>query len=77
MVCGDIPFEKDEQIIRAEVEFRGNISEECKNLIENCLSVKWVDRPTLKDILKHPWMTMGSLSRASSQNSSTNSLNNN
>ncbi|CAD5118410.1 DgyrCDS7119 [Dimorphilus gyrociliatus] len=57
MVCGDIPFEKDEQIIRADIEFRGKLSKECKNLIENCLSVKWIDRPSLKDILNHPWTT--------------------
>jgi serine/threonine protein kinase len=56
MVCGDIPFEAESLIISANVSFNRNLSEECMNLIEKCLSLFPWDRPLLKDILSHPWM---------------------
>ncbi|CAD5119444.1 DgyrCDS8053 [Dimorphilus gyrociliatus] len=76
MVCGDIPFEKDEQILMADAEFQDSqISDECKNLIKLCLTREWRDRPTLREILNHEWMCTCSLQNGKSQNSSTNSLN--
>jgi len=57
MVCGDIPFENDEQICLAKLEFRKQISESCQDLVRSCLKVKPLDRIDLPDILNHPWMS--------------------
>jgi serine/threonine protein kinase len=57
MVCGDIPFENDEQICLAKLEFRNQISSSCEDLVRSCLKVKLLDRIDLLDILKHPWMS--------------------
>ena len=56
MVCGDIPFEKDEQICNAELVFRKNVSDECKDLVRACLRIQPSDRIQLSSILSHPWM---------------------
>merc|ERR1712241_45865 len=57
MVCGDIPYENDEAICNAEVRFRARLTHECQDIIRRCLKVRPSDRPTLKDLLNHPWMS--------------------
>jgi len=59
MVCGDIPFEQDEQIVKANPVWKGNLSDEVKDLISQCLSLKPAERPSLEGLLSHPWMRMG------------------
>lgn len=56
MVCGDIPFERDEQIVKAEVHLRKPVSAEVEDLIRRCLSVDPTNRPSLADVLAHPWV---------------------
>ena len=58
MVCGDIPFEQDEQICSAEVHFRVRLSGECRDLIKRCLRIEPGARIPLERILSHPWMTV-------------------
>lgn len=56
MVCGDIPFEKDEEICNAEVRFQRNVSKECQDLVLSCLKIRPKDRIKIDDILAHPWL---------------------
>jgi serine/threonine protein kinase len=55
MVCGDIPFERDEQIMKAEIHLRKPVSAEVEDLIRQCLNVDPASRPSLVDVLAHPW----------------------
>jgi len=59
MVCGDIPFEKDEQICNAEINFRKSVSQECADLVKRCLRILPNERISLEDILLHPWLLYG------------------
>ena len=54
MVCGDIPFETDNQ--DADLTFHAKLSPECQDLIRKCLRIAPERRPSLEVILKHPWL---------------------
>jgi proto-oncogene serine/threonine-protein kinase Pim-1 len=56
MVCGDIPFETDDEICNAELIFRNDFSETCQNLIRSCLRIRPRDRIEIGKVLSHPWM---------------------
>lgn len=73
LVCGDIPFEQDEQIVRANVTFRSKLSEEVKDLIRSCLAIRPADRPSIEQILESPWMQVGQEDRRSLDEASTTS----
>lgn len=60
MVCGDIPFELDEQIMKADLTFKPGLSSDVKDLIRKCLSIRPGERPSIEGILAHEWMRCGS-----------------
>merc|ERR1711884_797132 len=57
MVCGDIPWEKDAQILSSQLVFTRRVSPEVRDLISCCLTRSVQDRINISNILKHPWMT--------------------
>ena len=65
MVCGDIPWETDDQICKAELVFRNtpisSPSTLCQQLIRDCLRVRPASRIALEEILHHPWMLQGEI----------------
>ncbi|XP_076447643.1 serine/threonine-protein kinase pim-3-like [Babylonia areolata] len=56
LLCGDIPFEHDHQILRAQVTFKTRVSAQARDLVRQCLSLKPSERPSLQQIMDHPWM---------------------
>ncbi|XP_051789930.1 serine/threonine-protein kinase pim-2-like [Erpetoichthys calabaricus] len=56
MLCGQVPFKRKEEVIRCNVIYTADISKECASLIKKCLSRSPKERPTLEEILMHPWV---------------------
>lgn len=58
MVCGDIPFETDNQIKRAQIYFKPSLglSESVKELIESCLTISPTERISLAELSRHSWL---------------------
>ncbi len=85
MVQGDIPFEKDDQICSARVEFRRSVSESCQDLVRQCLRIRPQDRIGLEAVLVHPWLSGVTTAPAAADNlsavgvcaSSSSGVNNN
>lgn len=56
MVQGNIPYEKDSQIVSGKIKFgRHSLSDECRNLITWCLQRNPNARPSTFQIRMHPW----------------------
>ncbi|NXP40448.1 PIM1 kinase, partial [Leiothrix lutea] len=56
LVCGDLPFHTAEDIVWGQLFFPPRVSQECQHLIRWCLSMDPTDRPSLEDLLEHPWL---------------------
>jgi len=58
MLCGDIPFETDHQIVEAKLRWHPylRVSKEAKQLIHQCLDVSHKKRLRMEEILNHPWL---------------------
>merc|ERR1712055_320977 len=62
MVCGDVPFECDSQISRANLTWfpQLKLSEEVKSLISGCLTVDPEKRMDLSSLAAYPWLSIPS-----------------
>ncbi|XP_066568661.1 serine/threonine-protein kinase pim-1-like [Amia ocellicauda] len=56
VVCGYLPFSTDEEIVHGVLDFPSDVSTDCQDLIRTCLAHNPEDRPTLEQILRHPWL---------------------
>ncbi|NWT16002.1 PIM1 kinase, partial [Vireo altiloquus] len=56
MVCGNIPFQEDCDIVSRQLFFRLFTSLQCQHLIRWYLSKHPADKPMLEEILCHPWV---------------------
>ncbi|XP_068031604.1 LOW QUALITY PROTEIN: serine/threonine-protein kinase pim-1-like [Anomalospiza imberbis] len=56
LVCGDLPFHTNEDIIRGQLFFPPRVSQGCQHLIRWCLSMEPADRPSLEDLFEHSWL---------------------
>ncbi|KAK3517066.1 hypothetical protein QTP86_019551, partial [Hemibagrus guttatus] len=68
MVCGDIPFTEDSGIISAVPVFTKPVSDECQSLVRRCLAKLPEDRPSLDQILVHPFIVLLNFSQMSLSN---------
>ncbi|KAL2310030.1 hypothetical protein Nmel_006267 [Mimus melanotis] len=59
MVCGNLPFWNDRDIVSGQLRFGLQLSPECEHLIRWCLSKHPADRPELEQIFWHPWVYGG------------------
>lgn len=59
MLCGDVPYETDQQIINAKLEFypQLSLSPEAKNLMSMCLQADPEKRISLQQLINHPWLS--------------------
>ena len=60
MLCGDIPFETDEEIRRGSLVWFDHLdlSETVKSLVVGCLEMDQGERMTLQQVKDHPWLEM-------------------
>jgi len=56
MVCGDVPFEREKDILIAETKFCRELTPGCMHIINQCLLVDSSKRPTLQGMFDNPWV---------------------
>ncbi|NWZ08266.1 PIM1 kinase, partial [Agelaius phoeniceus] len=56
MVCGNLSFKNNHDIVLGHLFFWQQVSPECQHLIHWRLAKHPADRPELEEILCHPWV---------------------
>ncbi|XP_053491622.1 uncharacterized protein LOC128614256 [Ictalurus furcatus] len=57
LVCGDLPFQNEVDIVDLNIRFTPGLSRACRDLIFWCLERHPHYRPTFQEILSHEWFT--------------------
>ncbi|XP_067108134.1 serine/threonine-protein kinase pim-1-like [Osmerus mordax] len=57
LVCGKLPFKKEDDIVAGRLYFRQGLSKSSRDLIRWCLTPNPTDRPDLEQILQHDWFS--------------------
>ncbi|XP_062393960.1 serine/threonine-protein kinase pim-1-like [Sardina pilchardus] len=57
LLCGELPFVDDVEIVTRRLRCRRGLSSECRNLIHWCLKKDPSKRPVLEEILQHKWLS--------------------
>jgi serine/threonine protein kinase len=62
MLCGDVPYETDQQILDAQLVWfpRLRLSQEAKHLVSRCLTLDPEQRISLQELAVHPWLSSSS-----------------
>ncbi|XP_031573697.1 serine/threonine-protein kinase pim-1-like [Actinia tenebrosa] len=56
ILMGDVPFTNEIEIVRAELNFTDDVSKDAQDLTRRLLAKHPSNRPTLEDVLQHPWL---------------------
>lgn len=62
LLCGELPFDEDDEavtktrILKEDPKYPDHIPEAAKELISKLLSKRQLLRPSLADVLRHPWL---------------------
>ncbi|XP_067408481.1 serine/threonine-protein kinase pim-2 isoform X2 [Emydura macquarii macquarii] len=56
MACGDVPFQRDDEILATQLRYPEPLSDGCQDVIRWCLSPEPAERPSLEQLLLHPWL---------------------
>ncbi|KFP85819.1 Serine/threonine-protein kinase pim-3, partial [Acanthisitta chloris] len=56
MICGEFPFNTNEEIVQGQLSFLPRVSQECQHLIRWCLSMQPSHGPSLEDLFSHSWL---------------------
>jgi len=70
MLCGDVPFECDQEITQAKLTWfpQLRLSTEAMDLVQACLTINPEDRISLKEIQNHPWLSAKDIPKPGRQN---------
>ncbi|KAF4084342.1 hypothetical protein AMELA_G00127710 [Ameiurus melas] len=57
IVCGEMPFMTDEEVVAGTLNFKPGLSKACRHLIKWCLKQDPNKRPSFQQISEHEWFT--------------------